>query len=74
MATEQQNHLKSVTDQAQGLVTEINQLEGAAKSKREMLLKLQGIIEYLQQTGVELPKEEEAASEVVTPETETSDS
>ena len=24
-----------------------------------MLLKLQGIIEYLQQTGVEMPKEEE---------------
>ena len=42
--TEQQNHLKSVTDQAQGLVNEINQLEGAAKAKREMLLKLQGII------------------------------
>ena len=56
--TDQQNHLKSVTEQAQGLVNEINQLEGAAKSKREMLLKLQGIIEYLQQTGVELPKEE----------------
>ena len=58
MATDQQNHLKSVTEQAQGLVNEINQLESAAKSKREMLLKLQGIIEYLQQTGVELPKEE----------------
>ena len=58
MATEQQNHLKSVTDQAQGLVNEINQLESASKSKREMLLKLQGIIEYLQQTGVEMPKEE----------------
>ena len=58
MATDQQNHLKSVTEQAQGLVNEINQLEGAAKNKREMLLKLQGIIEYLQQTGVELPKEE----------------
>ena len=72
--TEQQNHLKSVTDQAQGLVNEINQLEGAAKAKREMLLKLQGIIEYLQQTGVELPKEEEAETEVVTPEAETSDS
>ena len=57
MATDQQNHLKSVTEQAQGLVNEINQLEGQAKSKREMLLKLQGIIEYLQQTGVELPKE-----------------
>ena len=58
MATEQQNHLKSVTEQAQGLVNEINQLESTAKSKREMLLKLQGIIEYLQQTGVVLPKEE----------------
>ena len=57
MATDQQNHLKSVTEQAQGLVNEINQLEGQAKAKREMLLKLQGIIEYLQQTGVELPKE-----------------
>ena len=74
MATEQQNHLKSVVEQSQTLVNEINQLEGQAKSKREMLLKLPGIIEYLQQTGVELPKEEEAASEVVTPETETSDS
>ena len=59
MATDQQNHLKSVTEQAQGLLSEINQLEGQAKSKRDMLLKLQGIIEYLQQTGVEMPKEEE---------------
>ena len=74
MATEQQNHLKSVVEQSQTLVTEINQLEGQAKSKREMLLKLQGIVEYLQQTGVELPKEEEEAeTEVVTPEAETSD-
>ena len=56
--TDHQTHLKSVTEQAQGLVNEINQLEAQAKAKREMLLKLQGIIEYLQQTGVELPKEE----------------
>ena len=74
MATEQQNHLKSVVEQSQTLVNEINQLEGQAKQKREMLLKLQGIVEYLQQTGVELPKEEEAETEVVTPETTTSDS
>ena len=75
MATEQQNHLKSVVEQSQTLVNEINQLEGQAKNKRDMLLKLQGIIEYLQQTGVELPKEEEAAAtEVVTPEPDTSDS
>ena len=71
--TEQQNHLSSVTDQAQGLVNEINQLEGAAKAKREMLLKLQGIIEYLQQTGVELPKEEEETPAAPS-ETATSDS
>ena len=50
-------HLKSVTEQAQGLINEIQNLESQAKSKRDMLLKLQGIIEYLQQTGVELPKE-----------------
>tara|TARA_B100002019_G_scaffold286251_1_gene296442 strand:- start:1335 stop:1556 length:222 start_codon:yes stop_codon:yes gene_type:complete len=73
MATEQQNHLKSVSEQAQGLVSEINQLEGQAKQKRELLLKLQGIIEYLTQTGVELPVEE-PAPEVVTPDTETPES
>ena len=75
MATEQQNHLKSILDQSKGLITEINQLEAQAKQKREMLLKLQGIVEYLQQTGVELPKEDEAPAEteVVTPEAETSD-
>ena len=73
MATEQQNHLKSVTEQAQGLVNEINQLEGQAKQKRDLLLKLQGIIEYLQQTGVTLPEEEETP-EVVTPAPEASDS
>ena len=59
MVSEQQGHLKTVIEQSQNLVNEINQLEGQAKQKREMLLKLQGIIEYLQQTGVELPKEEE---------------
>ena len=66
MATEkeQQTHLKSVTEQAQGLINEINQLEAQAKNKRDMLLKLQGIIEYLQQTGVELPKEDISANVV----------
>ena len=76
MATEQQNHLKQVAEQSQTLVSEINQLEAQAKSKREMLLKLQGIAEYLDGLGVKLPTEEEAAeeaaeTEVVTPEAET---
>ena len=77
MATEQQNHLKQVAEQSNTLVSEINQLEAQAKSKREMLLKLQGIAEYLDGLGVKLPTEEEAAeetgeTEVVTPEVETS--
>ena len=73
MATEQQNHLKSVVEQSQTLVSEINQLEGQAKQKRELLLKLQGIIEYLQQTGTTLP-EEEVTPDVVTPDVEDSES
>ena len=68
--TDHQTHLKSVSEQAQGLVNEINQLEGQAKSKRDMLLKLQGIIEYLQQTGVELPKEVPAPQQPPVSETE----
>ena len=61
--TDHQTHLKSVTEQAQGLIKEIQDLETQAKNKRDMLLKLQGIIEYLQQTGVELPKEVPAPPE-----------
>ena len=37
-------------------------------AKRELFTKLQGIAEYLQQTGVTLPTEEE--EEVATPEVE----
>tara|TARA_Y200000002_G_C22259554_1_gene487331 strand:- start:164 stop:382 length:219 start_codon:yes stop_codon:yes gene_type:complete len=72
MATEQQNHLKSVVEQSQGLISEINQLEVQAKQKRELLLKLQGIVEYLQQTGVTLP--EDTTTDVVTPDIEASES
>ena len=78
MATEQQNHLKQVAEQSNTLVSEINSLEAQAKSKRELLMKLQGIAEYLDGLGVKLPTEEEAAAdeaaaspEVVTPEVET---
>ena len=39
MATEQQNHIKSVVDQAQTLVNEINKLEAQTKRKRDMLKK-----------------------------------
>ena len=65
--TEQQKHLQSVLEQQQTLVSEINTLESQARSKREMAVKLQGIVEYLGGIGVELPKEEEAAAEAPAP-------
>ena len=57
--TDQQKHLQSVLEQQQTLVSEINTLEAQARSKREMAVKLQGIVEYLNGVGVELPKEDE---------------
>ena len=57
--TDQQKHLQSVLEQQQTLVSEINTLESQARSKREMAVKLQGIVEYLGGIGVELPKKDE---------------
>ena len=68
--TEQQTHLKSVIEQQQTLSQEVQQLNAALDSKRSMFTKLQGVREYLEQTGVTLPKEEEAEApaEAVEPE------
>ena len=59
--TEQQKHLQSVLEQQQTLIAEINTLEAQVRSKREMAVKLQGIAEYLNGSGVKLPEPEEAA-------------
>ena len=61
--TDQQQHLQQVLEQQKTLVGEINELNTQVDSKRQMALKLQGVLEYLQQLGVELPKEEEAAAD-----------
>ena len=67
--TEQQTHLKSVIEQQNTLAQEVQQLNNALDSKRSMFTKLQGVREYLEQTGVTLPKEEaEAPAEEVEPE------
>ena len=60
--TDQQQHLQQVLEQQKVLVGEINELNTQVDSKRQMALKLQGVLEYLQQLGIELPKEEEAAA------------
>ena len=67
--TEQQTHLKSVIEQQNTLAQEVQQLNSALDSKRSMYTKLQGVREYLEQTGVTLPEpEEEAPAEAVEPE------
>ena len=69
--TEQQTHLKSVIEQQQTLSQEVQQLNAALDNKRSMFTKLQGVREYLEQTGVTLPEPEaeaEAPAEAVEPE------
>ena len=61
--TDQQQHLQQVLEQQKVLVGEINELNSQVDSKSQMALKLQGVLEYLQQLCVELPKEEEAPAE-----------
>ena len=61
--TEQQGHLQSILTQQRDLATEINALQAQITNKKELFNKTQGVVEYLTQLGVELPKEEEAPAE-----------
>ena len=54
--TDSQTHLKSAIEQRNSIVKEIDELQKAINTKRELGLKVQGIIEYLEQTGVKLPE------------------
>lgn len=58
--SESQEHLKNLLQQFRDLSLEFDDLQRKAMAKREHILKVQGAIEYLQQTGV-LPPEEPAA-------------
>ena len=58
--TEQQTHLASLLKQREDIVGEINDLNGKIASKKELLLRTLGALEYLQQVGVKLPEPEEA--------------
>ena len=57
---EQQTHLASLLKQREEIVNEINELTAKAESKKELLLRTLGAVEYLQQVGVKLPEPEEA--------------
>ena len=72
--TDSQTHLKSAIEQRDNIVKEIEELNKQINTKRELGLKVQGIIEYLEQTGVKLPEEEApAAEEPPRPEEEVAD-
>jgi len=63
--TEQQKHLQQVLEQQQQVIAEVNNLNNQLNVKRELATKLQGVIEYLEQTGVKLltPEEIEVETE-----------
>ena len=56
--TEQQTHLSQVIEQQKQVINDINNLNTQLNVKKELLYKLQGVIEYLEQVGVTLPQEE----------------
>ena len=59
--TEQQQHLANLLEQRDTLNEELGKLQNATAGRRELFLKVQGAIEYLQQTGVTLPEPEPEA-------------
>ena len=59
--TDSQTHLKSAIEQRDAIIRDIQDLNTKIATKRELGLKVQGIIEYLEQTGVKLPEEEAPA-------------
>lgn len=56
--TEQQQHLQNCIDQQRSIAADLDQLNAQTATKREMFLKLQGVVEYLTQLGVTLPQPE----------------
>ena len=69
--TEQQQHLQSAIQQQNTLLNEIQNLQSQIDSKRQLAVKAQGIIEYLDQIGVKLPEPEPTGDVDTTETTET---
>jgi len=63
---EQQNHLTQLIEQRSKLASDLESLGSQSTRTRELFLKTQGAIEYLEAVGVTLPEPEvteEAAEE-----------
>ena len=68
--TDQQKHFTNLLQQRQVLSQEIDSIQSQLNSKRELFLKVQGALEYLQQIGVTLPEDENSKSDSSAEETE----
>ena len=66
---EQQNHLSQLMEQRSKLASDLENLGSQSTRTREVFLKTQGAIEYLQAIGVALP-EPEVVEEAEAPEAE----
>ena len=68
--TEQQQHLANLVEQRESLKKTLEELQNTSNMRRELYWKVQGAIEYLSGTGVELPEPEvteEAEAEAEAP-------
>ena len=59
--TEQQQHLANLVEQRDALRSDLEKLQETTGNRRELFFKVQGAIEYLTQTGVQLPEPEPEA-------------
>lgn len=66
---EQENHLSQLLEQRVKLIAELEGLGEQSTRTRDLMLKTQGAIEYLEATGIKLP-ETEAEAEAEVSETE----
>ena len=64
---EQQNHLSQLIEQRVTLSQQLEGIQAQTTRTRDLMLKTQGAIEYLEATGIKLPESE------VTEETEVSE-
>ena len=68
---EQQNHLSQLIEQRTQLVADLEKIGNQTTRTRELMLKTQGAIEYLEAVGVTLPEPEVTEQAEVEEETST---
>lgn len=63
--TEQQQHLFELIQQRQQIISSIEDLSNKSNSSRDLLLRVEGAIEYLEKVGVTLPEPEVTEEETL---------